>query len=421
MDKPKIVFLCHFSNAIIRERLDLNNYKFRNVLKGHRQQLYDDFAIWVSDYIAEFEKHPDVEFHIIAPHYGLKSEIQSFELNGIRYHFFKSNNGIIHTVLEKTFHNEEKEYYPSNRKKISTIIKNVNPDLIILCGAENPYYSLGALDVTDKPVYVILQTLLNDPKRVEMGVGNAYRRKVETAIFKHAVYFCTSGEKEIDRIKECNTDAVILSAGFPTHRPQVVLPIEKEYDYVFFARSVTKNKGIEDLIHALSLVVKKNDALRLNIIGAVENGYKKNLAGLIAELGIANNVHFSGYFQQVADTYKNVAKAKVVVVPGITAGLNSTVREAMLMGLPTICYETTATKQINDDNICLLTAPMEDIETLANQMLFAITCSEQAREISENGKAYAELHFSNEAIVNKLLDNCRIILNKENNEKDSIK
>ena len=416
MDKPKIVFLCHFSNAIIRERLDLKDYNFRKFLyqlKGGDVAIYNDYAIWVSDYIAEFEKHLDYDIHIIAPHYGMRRELQSFEVNGVHYHFYRWNYGIAYSVLDKLFHIEEKNNYVRNRKKISTIIKNVNPDMVILCGAENPYYSLGVLDVMDKPVYVILQTLLNDPKRIEMGVGNAYKRKKENDIFKHAGYFCTSSEKAIAKIKECNSDAVILPAGFPTHRPQVGLPKEKEYDYVFFASSVTKNKGIEDLLHALSLVVKHHGSVMLNVIGVVGSAYNKLLSGLIKELGITNNVHFSGYYQQIEDTFKNVAKAKAVVVPGITAGLNSTVREAMLMGLPTICYETTATKRINGNALCLLTAPMRDIEALANQMLSVVTNSNLARDVADNGKEYAEQFFSNEAIVNKLLDNCKIILNKD--------
>ena len=334
----KIVFLCHFSNPLVREKLDLRKYTLRRLLYNLKGGaiMYDDFAVWVSDYIAEFEKHPEVEFHIVAPHYGMKREIQSYDLRNIHYHFFRWNYGIIYTALDKLFHLEEKNLFARNRGKMNAIIGEINPDLIILCGAENPYYSVGVLDVTDKPVYVILQTLLNDPKRIEMGVGSPYRREVELRIFKHAGYFCTSGKNVTEKIKERNPNAKILPAGFPTHRENIVLPTYKEYDFVFFAQKITKNKGIEDLLKALGKVAQYHKTVKLNVIGNCDADYKKYLETITKEQDIVNNVSFAGYYQKIDDAFNEVIKAKAVVVPGITAGLNSTVRESMLMGLPTI-------------------------------------------------------------------------------------
>lgn len=415
MVKPKIVFLCHFSSGEIRKHLALNRYNLRKLIFGLKGgfPMYDDFAIWVSDYIVEFEKHPEIEFHIVAPHYGMKKDIQEYKKNGIYYHFFRSNFGAFYTVLDKLFRLQERTYYAKNRRKIASFIREIKPDLTILCGAENPYYSLGVLDIKEIPVYVVLQTLLNDPKRIKMGVGNPYRRMSELEIFRHARYFSTSEKKEMDVIRNINSEAVFLPTGFPTHQPLVKLPKEREYDYVFFARRVTKNKGIEDLLQALSLVKKELKDIRLNVIGVVEESYKITLEELIKRGGIEENVRFSGYYLQIEDTYKNVARAKIVVVPGITAGLNSTVREAMLMGLPTVCYESLETKQINKEKQCLLTASMGDIGNLASQMLYAVTNMEKTGVIADNGKDYAERVFSNEAIVNELLDNCSKIINKE--------
>lgn len=414
----KIVFISQFSSESVREKLRLKQYVTRKLLanlRGKRLHAYQDYAIWVADYLSEFEKHPEYEFHFVGPHRGMKSNTQSFELNGVYYHFFKNDGCYLYDLLESRYHFEERNDYLKNRTKNINIIDEIKPDLIILCGAENPNYATAIADITGVPVYVILQTLLNDPKRIEMGVGTPYRRKVEMEVFKKAKYFCTSAAKAQEIIKKNNEKAVFLPAGFPTHRPEVHTPEKKDFDFVFFSRNVTSFKGIEDLLKALAIVKNEHPDVSLNIIGCVSNDYKIRLDSIITELGISQNVHFAGYYELLDDTYKNVVKAKAATVPGITAGLNSTVREAMLMGLPTICYESAGTKDINSDKHCLLIAKMQDVNDLACQMKFVLEKAEESQKIAANGKEYAENIFSNKAIVNRLLDNCKQIFEQEKN------
>lgn len=412
----KIVFLSHFSNPTIRRFLNLEEYKIfnfiRRIVNKKPINSYDDFAIWVSDYISEFEKYSEHEFHIVAPHIGMKKRYQEFLVNGINYHFFKCDGGYIQNVINSRFLLNEKNDYSLNRKRIKSIFEKINPDIIILCGAENPHYATSVLDINNIPIYVILQTLLNDPKRIEMGVGSEYRRRIEKKIFSHAGYFSTISENEAKYIKECNESAKIFAVKFPTHRPDVALPYKKDYDFVFFARQITKNKGIEDLLLALAKVFKSYENVKCNIIGRIKDDYKEYLQNLIDTHGLQDNIHFSGYYEQIEDTYKNVVKSSVVVIPGITAALNSTVRESMLMGLPTICFESSATLDINKEKQCLLLAEMSDVDDLANKMLFTLENEEQTKQIALNGKEYADREFGNKSIVEKLLNNCKLISNQ---------
>ena len=413
MSRVKIVFLCHFSNIIIREKLELTSIGIRKCIMKMMHipnMLYDDYAIWVSDYIEEFEKHPECEFHIIAPHFGMKRRYQNFDLNGIHYHFWGYKDSLFHSILNRLTNIDKKMDFCDNRKRMQTIIGSINPDLVCLCGAENPYYSLGVMDIKDKPVYVILQTFLNDTRRIEMGVGDEYRRKCEKRVFLHAGYFCTQDKKAINYIKSINPSAQIMPTRFPTHMPVVEIPKEKNADFVFFARIITANKGIEDVLQALSLVKKQIKDVRLSVIGGVEKDYRFFLHQLIKDLDISENVIYKGYYQDISDTYKEVMKANVVVIPGITATLNSTVRESMLMGLPTICYEDASTIEINRKKVCLMTAQKRNVENLASLMVTAIQNQEKAKEIAQNGKEYAYEVFGNRVIVNYFLEYCKLIV-----------
>lgn len=408
MSRPKILFLCNFSNPMIRDHVVLRKSKLRSLYFRikHINPHYDtDYAVWVSDYIEEFEKHPEWEFHIVAPMQGLRDDTQSFDENGIHYHFYNCSYNIVTTFANRAFNYEENHDYPTIRKRIRNIAKIISPDLVILSGAENPFYSIGVLDVKEQPVYVILQTLLNSPKRASMGVGNEYKRKIEKAIFAHAKYFCTSDEEEISVIKENNKHAVILPAGFPTHSPKVVIPENKDYDFVFFAKTVGKYKGIEDVLKALYIVKNKKNDVSLNIIGGLSEDYKAVLMGLVHSLGLGDNVNFAGLYKDISDTYSNVVKANAAVLPGVTGAFNSTVRESMLMGMPVICYEFQDINTVNSNKHCLLAAMMENVDDLAKKMLFTMEHNEETQQIAKNGQEYALANFSNAAIVERLLNN----------------
>ena len=414
----KIVFLCHFSDASVRKKLPLKNLSFRNkAFKAlhHPSFQYHDFAIWVTDYIEEFKKHKNIEFHIVSPHKGLLDNIYEFNDEGIFYHFYKCDGSLLYDFLNAKLKIEERNNYKTERGRISKVIESISPDLIILCGAENPYYSLGIIDIKSKPVYVILQTFLNDPLRIQYNVSSEYRRKVEQLIFSHANYFSTASESAIEYIQSVNEKAVILPSGFPTHLPRIE-DCNKDYDFMFFARSIAKNKGIEDYIDAIAIVAKRMGEVRCGVIGKCSVDYKAQLDDKIKTYGIEKNIEFLGFYDSVDDAYQNVARGRVLVLPSITAALNSTVREGMLMGFPIICYAHPAFERINSEEQCVITAVKSDINDLAGKMLDAINAPDKVSCIGSNALKYAEQNFSNRTIVNKLLENVSKIIELERNE-----
>ena len=94
----KVAWICHFSNQEVRNKPPLSNMRIFNFLRsilGKTKFEYGDFAPWINNLIKEFEKFEDVELHIIAPHAGLSPFKYSFEMNGIHYHFFKSEDDTI--------------------------------------------------------------------------------------------------------------------------------------------------------------------------------------------------------------------------------------------------------------------------------------------------------------------------------------
>lgn len=409
-NKPKIVFISLFTNKIIRNKLKLKSWTIRNfIFKILRHSLFkhSDFAVWVSDFIEQFEKHPIFEYHIISIHIGMRVKRQDFIINNIHYHFLKLDHNLIIDFLVAKFFRKQHDIYI--RKRVNNVIKEINPDLVVLCGAENPCYSSVALDINDYPIYLLLQTVLNNPQLISYNVGSPYRREMEKKIFQKILYFGTSGYKYYSLYKSINSNAVCLSTKFPSHKPLIQENTTKEYDFLFYGQ-LSKNKGVEDLIKAMSNVVDSYPNATLCIIGEPNGEYGSHLQELVVKSNCASNIVFLPRFSSIDDLHATVQKGRCVVLPSIT-GFNSTIRESMLMNLPVIVYETEYIKNnINVEKECLLSAKINDIDDLYKKMLFAIENPTIMFDIAKNGKEYAEREFDNDIIGNNLIENFHAII-----------
>jgi len=183
----KVAWICHFSNQDVRNKLPLSNIrisKFLRSILGKTNFEYGDFAPWVNNLIKEFEKFEEIELHIIAPHVGLKRKRFDFEMNGIHYHFFKSEDDTnVSRIINKLGFIKSPKYL-KNRSQIKHTIDQIHPDIINLIGLENTYFSMAALDINNYPVYVSIETVLNNPNLSKYGVGNSYAREIEMKIFQ---------------------------------------------------------------------------------------------------------------------------------------------------------------------------------------------------------------------------------------------
>lgn len=412
--KSKVAFVCHFSNEIVRQHLQLKTWNTRNFifrLLRHPEFHQFDFDVWVSDYIEQFERHPELEYHIIAPHRGMVQRRQDFVINGIHYHFIKLDSNLVYETLDAKLHLAEKFDYRRRRKVLNSLIEEVNPDLVVVCGAENPEYSSVALEVKKRPLYLLLQTVLNNPQYTQHGfsiMNVGYKAEMEKRIFRNVHYFGTNGPRYYSLFKAINPDAVCVSSHIPSHQPLIFEGLAKEYDFVFYGR-LTKIKGVGDVIKAMDKVVKLHPEATLCVLDSANDKYGKYLRQLIEDGGFTANVKFISRLDRLEDVYIAVQKSRCAVLPGITS-FNSTVRESMLMGLPVIVYELPKVKTINAEGENLLAARLEDVDDLAAKMNFVLENPDKAAEIASNGKKYAEQAFNNNCIGDKLVANFQAII-----------
>lgn len=381
--------------------MELDNF-IRRLMRRPKLK-YKDAAPWIEAFVKFFQDREDYILHVAAIQIGLKHEVVHVEEGGVHYHYVKSGLGIMSKIMDVLFKTQRKKGYPIYQHRFMESLKGIEPAAIMVCGAENPDYAMAFINNECHRKLVILQTLMNDPKRIAMGVSSDYRRQVEDRVIRHANNFAVPDSQWTGYIKTVNPNAECYTFTFPTIEPIVDKATKKQYDFVFFAGMLGRNKGTNDVVSALAIVAKKFPSVTLNIIGGANEQYMSELRQQIKDEGVEKNIIMTPSFLVREDVFKQVVKSRCAVLPGITASLNSTVREVMLLGMPTIAYETPDTIIINQKSQCILTAKMEDVEDLANKLEFAVINPQNMSIVAHNGGEYAKKHFSQEAF-NKNFD-----------------
>ncbi|MDD4354245.1 MAG: glycosyltransferase [Candidatus Nanoarchaeia archaeon] len=423
-NKIKVVWISQFSNPEVREKLDLSKrrvFVFLKSLLYKNKRNYRDFASWITVQLKEFEKIKNVELHVISPHQGMKQMIKEFEINGIYYHFYKSDLFSYLEILRKKLFKKSKCKYVLNRFNVKKIIDKLNPDIVNLIGAENPYYSITALDVKSIPVYVLLQTVLQVSLENESHYDVSQERLyIEKQIFMKMKYFGTFNFSKLyfNCVKKMNTSANILNYYFPRTQPICNQEVKKEFDFVFFAAGVSNVKGIEDTLEALSIVNKKGFYSTLNIIGSCSGEYKKILQNKISELDIEDKVFFNDYFPEHSDVFKQIQKANIAVLPSKIDVISSTITEAMFMQIPVVAYKTSGTPFLNKEMEAILLSDIGDINSLADNMIKLLQSEELRKEISENALKISNKYFDSKNIAEKLVQDYYAIIDHYHHNKE---
>ena len=420
MQKLKVIWICHFSNKEVREKLPLSKMRFKNTIKSLLgKQIthgYSDFSPWITNLIKKFEKFDDIELHVISPFSGLTHFTHEFELNGIFYHFYQPDLPILHVTLPDKFNWGGKPKYLRNRYFVKKFLRKINPDIVNLIGTENPYYSITSLDIKDFPVYVSAQTVYTNPDRKKYSDScHQLNWDIELMIHKKEKYYGCTGRMHRDLILNNNPGAIIFKMFFPIQRPSQVKAVPKIFDFVFFA-GLDKKKGIEDVIDALAIVKKDKKNVNLNVVGRCSDVYKEFLLRKINELNLKENIAFNDYFPIHADMHQHIVQSHFAVLPVKLDIIPGSVIEAILLDLPVVTYKTTGTPYLNKNGEAVLIANIGDIEMLARQMLKLLNSQSLSQKLREKAKAFVEKELDNATSAKRLVDNYRAVIEHYHND-----
>lgn len=410
--KIKVAMICHFSNSGVREHLPLGNRKLytfiRKVLRmpGKRQG-YGDLAPWDTYIIESVKQRDDIDLHVISAHAGLKKNKVSFEDGGVHYTFLKCEYA---TFLKKVISYDDlwRRLNPMT-PYVKKAIDSIQPDLVLLVGAENAYYSSTILGLKDYPIYVLCQTVYNNPEFASHDSKNA---TTEMKILETQKYLGVYSDKHYNLLRKLNYRGFIFDFQWPCvmdFKPQPVS--EKRYDFINFAMHLSITKGFHDSIKALAIVKESYPEVKLNLVDGGPDDVREELMQLIHQCDLENNVSFTPFFAEQNDLFQHLQQVRFAVLPCKVDHISGTQVQAMRFGLPVVCYKTTGTPELNKEKECVLIAEMDNVEELACKMLVLMSDSQKAEELRCNAKEYIEdMDKKSMRNMDRLVENFKAII-----------
>lgn len=415
-NKIKVAWICHFSNKEFNQKLPLKAgglfaFLYR-LYKGRGLSTeIPDFGIWNINALNEMKKFTDrIELHIIAPYRYLEPKIYEYEEESIHYHFFRPNVMIIEKILNHIplLYDVYKPSYKGNRSVIKSLINKIEPSIIHIIGAENPYYSLSALDIPQNIKLIVqLQTLMSDPKFFENYPidrrSYGYMANIEKLVIMRADYVGTTIQDYRNIILEYITpEAKFLDLKLAVGEDIKKIDTKKEYDFVYFARSISKagDWAVESFIEA----TKKHKGITMLVVGGYTAGEKESYEKLLASNGVLENVKFTGELRTHDDVLEAVAKARIALLPIKIDFIPSTIREANALGLPVVTSITEGTPLLNEKRQCALLSKGGDHKTMADNMIRVFEDKALAEELVRNSYIRLQEAYDNSKTVAKWVE-----------------
>lgn len=417
--RMKVAMICHFSHKTIRERLPLNNRMLYGLLRKmlgmpRKNNNYSDIAPWDFAIINSIKERDDVELNVISAHSGLKRNKVSFVLDNIHYDFIKCEYA---TLLKRIISNDNvwRALNPIPYQ-VKRIIDRINPDIVLLVGAENAYYSSSILRIDKYPIYVLCQTIYNNHEFSKLDSKNA---STELKIFEKEKYVGVYCEKHYKLLRDLGYNKYIFKFGWPSEEKSVLSILNncnKKYDFINFAMHMSNEKGFPDCVKALAIVKKKYPNVSLNLIDGGDENERKVINELIRKYDLEDNVSFTPFFADRTELFEHIQNVRYAVLPCKVDNISGTQLQSMQYGLPVVCYETSGTPSLNAEKECVLIAKMNDIDDLAKKMLLLLENPTKAEELSLNSIEYSiNMMKESRNNISNLVNNFKAIIDNYHN------
>ena len=199
-------------------------------------------------------------------------------------------------------------------------------------------------------------------------------------------------ERSIFAICDSDFNAQVLSEFGPVDSCVIPLPVETPTTFepaeghtptVLFVGRIAPNKGIHDLVTALSILRLRLPEVRLRVVGAPTTElYDEAIEGLIDALDLSEVVSLTGWVDE-DQLEKEYQEASVFCTLSDHEGFGVPLIEAMARGIPVVAYENTAISQTVGDAGLLLTSKKPPVVAAALER--ALTDGALVKRLSDSG------------------------------------
>jgi glycosyltransferase involved in cell wall biosynthesis len=200
------------------------------------------------------------------------------------------------------------------------------------------------------------------------------------------------------------------------------LPVNSKI--ILFTKHFTPRYGIQYAVRALSLILKKDPDVIL--VATNEDNYLNKTRALARTYGVDSSCVFMGRLPE-DDLIKLYNISDVFIHPSIddleTFGIS--LIEAMSCGKPVISTAVGGPKEILENgkiqmgrDVGILIPP-EDVESIAESVIYLLCHPEEAREMGRHAREYVLRNYSSDLIAEKILEVYNYVLANKGANRDA--
>lgn len=216
---------------------------------------------------------------------------------------------------------------------------------------------------------------------------------------------CNSSSTAADVKALSGRDATVIPYGTTVEaKPSAGPTATSEVSRILFTGRLIQRKGVEFLIRAMVLILKRRQAV-LTITG--DGDQRAGLEALTAELGLGDSVRFLGFVDN-ATLDRAYADCDVYVNPSViddrgdTEGLGVGPIEAFAHLKPVVACGVGGIPDVVKHRATGLLVPEKSPEALAEAILELLDDPSYARELALNALAYSRVHFDWDRITDSI-------------------
>ncbi len=176
--------------------------------------------------------------------------------------------------------------------------------------------------------------------------------------------------------------------------------VKRDPNLLQFVGRIHPRKGLEELFMCLNLILEKRPETKLQLLGAYDPNFKKQLEGLLKSDSFLKNIEFCGKIlhSQLVEYYN---KASLVLVPSRAEAFGLVAIEAMACETPVCMANKASGPEIITEGEGAFLINYDNYEESAKLIIDKLNQAESIEKQGIAARAHVNKHFASEKILSE--------------------
>lgn len=345
-------------------------------------------------------RRDDVELHLIT----ICSEDKQVEVDNLKVYGIKKSFPSPFSI-------------PSLVWSVRHKIIEINPDIVHSLASFVPYSTASALVRNRYPTLLTAHgsEYIQSRFNVRIGITFIFKMLITLPNEKYVlskvpnIVVCSPQMKELVR-NMTNSKIHVIPNGIDFEDiPNIQSHKSIEHPSILYVGGLTKIKGVDILLNAVPLIIKKIPNLHIYITGSGPE--EDNLKKVVKRLNMEENVKFLGFIPE-DEKYSYYKSVDVCVFPSLYEPFGIVLLEAMGSGKPVVASNVGGIPFVVIDGKTGLLFEPGNIDELAEKVIFLLQNGELRKKMGERGQERAK-EFTWDKIAERMVEVYKEILSKQ--------